>query len=354
MKLRFHLLALPNVQTTSAYSLDGFCMATIRMAKLLKELGHTVILYASEENEAPCNELVSIISKEEQRTILAGGEYQYAALHNSGAALWSLSNQRCIIEVGKRKKPQDFILIIGGTSQQVIADAHPDIISIEYSIGYISSFSKYRIYESHYWRAWTSGTQQAQDGRFYDDVIPLFFDEDEFTFRKEKEPFALYVGRLIPKKGLGIACEAAEKAGIKLKCIGHGDPSLITHGAEYLGAVSMEERNDWMSRASVLICPTMYIEPFGSIAVEAQLCGTPVVSTAFGGFIETVEHGKTGYHCNYLGEFVRGLQNANGLDHTYIRQRAVEKYSYHNIKHQYQRYFDRLMLLWGDGFNSLK
>ena len=329
-------------------------MATIRMAKLLKELGHTVILYASEENEAPCNELVSIISKEEQRTILAGGEYQYAALHNSGAALWSLSNQRCIIEVGKRKKPQDFILIIGGTSQQVIADAHPDIISIEYSIGYISSFSKYRIYESHYWRAWTSGTQQAQDGRFYDDVIPLFFDEDEFTFRKEKEPFALYVGRLIPKKGLGIACEAAEKAGIKLKCIGHGDPSLITHGAEYLGAVSMEERNDWMSRASVLICPTMYIEPFGSIAVEAQLCGTPVVSTAFGGFIETVEHGKTGYHCNYLGEFVRGLQNANGLDHTYIRQRAVEKYSYHNIKHQYQRYFDRLMLLWGDGFNSLK
>lgn len=329
-------------------------MATIRMAKLLKELGHTVILYASEENEAPCNELVSIISKEEQRTILAGGEYQYAALHNSGAALWSLSNQRCIIEIGKRKKPQDFILIIGGTSQQVIADAHPDIISIEYSIGYISSFSKYRIYESHYWRAWTSGTQQAQDGRFYDDVIPLFFDEDEFTFRKEKEPFALYVGRLIPKKGLGIACEAAEKAGIKLKCIGHGDPSLITHGAEYLGAVSMEERNDWMSRASVLICPTMYIEPFGSIAVEAQLCGTPVVSTAFGGFIETVEHGKTGYHCNYLGEFVRGLQNANGLDHTYIRQRAVEKYSYHNIKHQYQRYFDRLMLLWGDGFNSLK
>ena len=115
----------------------------------------------------------------------------------------------------------------------------------------------------------------------------------------------------------------------------------------------MEERNDWMSRASVLICPTLYIEPFGSIAVEAQLCGTPVVSTAFGGFIETIEHGKTGYHCNYLGEFVRGLRDAQNLDHAYIRQRAVEKYSYHNIKHQYQKYFDRLLLLWGTGFNSL-
>jgi glycosyltransferase involved in cell wall biosynthesis len=328
-------------------------MATIRMAKLLKELGHAVILYASDENEAPCNELVSILSKEEQKTILAGCKYQYAALDNEGAKLWELSNKRCITEIGKRKKPRDFILIIGGTSQQVIADANPDIISIEYSIGYIASFSKYRIYESHYWRAWSSGKQQMQDGRFFDDVIPLFFDEDEFTFRKEKEPFALYVGRLTPKKGLSIACEAAEKAGIKLKCIGHGDTSLITHGAEYLGAVSMEERNDWMSRASVLICPTLYIEPFGSIAVEAQLCGTPVVSTAFGGFIETIEHGKTGYHCNYLGEFVRGLRDAQNLDHAYIRQRAVEKYSYHNIKHQYQKYFDRLLLLWGTGFNSL-
>jgi glycosyltransferase involved in cell wall biosynthesis len=136
--------------------------------------------------------------------------------------------------------------------------------------------------------------------------------------------------------------------------IGHGDPALITHGGEYLGPVSAEERNEWMSRASALICPTLYIEPFGSIAVEAQLCGTPVVSTAFGGFIETVEHGKTGFHCNYIGEFVRGLQDCENLDRKYIRDRAVENYSYHNVKHKYQRYFDRLMLLWNQGFQSLE
>ena len=351
--MRFHLLAPPNGQTTSAYSLDGFCMATIRMAKLLKELGHTVILYASEENEAPCNELVSILSKEEQNTILAGCQYQYAATDKNGEKLWAVFNERCIKELGKRKKPKDFILTIGGTGQQAIAEAHQDLITVEYSIGYVGSFSRYRVYESHYWRAWSTGKQQSPDGRFFDEVIPLFFDENEFTFRKEKEPFALFVGRLTPKKGLSIACQAAEKAGVQLKVIGHGDTSLVTHGAEYLGAVSMQERNDWMSRASVLICPTLYIEPFGSIAVEAQLCGTPVVSTAWGGFIETIEHGRTGYHCNYLGEFVRGLQDAQSLDHAYIRQRAVALYSIQNIKYQYQRYFDRLLLLWDDGFNSL-
>ncbi len=354
MKLRFHLLALPNVQTTKDYSLDGFCSATIRMARLLKSLGHEVILYASEENEAPCDELVTVIKKEEQKILLDGIEYQYAALFNKGYPLWALANNRAIVEIGKRKQPKDFILTIGGTSQEAIARAHPDLMTVEYSIGYVSQFAKYRVYESQYWRAHSSGAHGEVDGRFFDETIPLFFDEKEFTFRAEKEPFALYVGRLIPKKGLDTACKAAQLAGIKLKVIGHGDEALVTHGAEYLGAVSQEERNDWMSRASCLICPTLYIEPFGSISVEAQMCGTPVVSTDFGGFTETVEQDKTGFRCKYMGEFVLGLKRAASLSPLYIRERAVRMYSIDSIKHEYQRYFERLMMLWEDGWDTAK
>lgn len=351
--MRFHLLAPPNVQTTRAYSLDGFCMATIRMARLLKELGHEVILYGSEENEAPCDELVRVITKEEQKVLLDGLDYQYAAMFNRAAALWQLANNRSVVEIGKRKQPRDFLLTIGGTAQEPIANAHPDLMTVEYSIGYVSSFAKYRVYESHAWRAWSAGAQGNTDGRFFDEVIPFFFDEDEFQFRPKKEDFALYVGRLVPKKGISIACQAAQAAGIPLKVIGHGDPSLVTHGAEYLGALGMEERNDYMSRASVLLAPTLYLEPFGSVAVEAQLCGTPVVSTPYGGFVETIEHGKTGFHCSYLGEFVRGIQDAPLLEPRYIRDRAVMKYSMHNVKHDYQRYFDRLSLLWDAGWDTL-
>lgn len=353
--MRFHLVALPNVQTTRAYSLDGFCMATIRFVKLLKSLGHHVTLYASEENEAPCDELVTVIKKEEQKVLLDGLEYQHAALFNRGYPLWALANNRTIIEIAKRKQPKDFICIIGGTSQEPIANAHPDLMTVEYSIGYVSSFSNYRVYESHYWRAVTHGTQNMVDGRFFDDVIPLFFDETEFKFREkgERDPVALYVGRLVPKKGLSIACQAAAAAGVKLKVIGHGDQSLITHGAEYLGALSMEDRNEWMSRASVLIAPTTYIEPFGSTAVEAQMAGTPVVATDFGGFVETVEHGKTGYRCNYLGEFAKGISAAMHLDNHYVRDRAVANYSITALAPRYQAYFERLLTLWDRGFDTL-
>jgi glycosyltransferase involved in cell wall biosynthesis len=328
-------------------------MATIRMARLLKELGHRVILYASEENEAPCDELVQVITKEEQKVLLDGMDYQYAALCNRGYPLWALSNNRSIIEIGKRKEERDFILTIGGTSQEPVALAHPDLMTVEYSIGYMSQFAKYRVYESHVWRAWSTASQGGTDGRFFDAVIPLFFDEDEFEYHPVKEPFVLYVGRLIPKKGVAIACQAAEAAGVPLKVIGHGDTSLITNGAEYLGPLNASDRNEWMKRAQALLCPTIYLEPFGSVAVEAQLCGTPVISTDYGGFVETVEHGQTGFRCSYLGEFVQAIHRSTSLDAKYIRKRAVAKFSMHNIKHDYQRYFDRLMCLWDKGWNSL-
>jgi glycosyltransferase involved in cell wall biosynthesis len=348
--MRLHLLALPNVQTTKAYSLDGFCVATIRFAKMMKDIGHTVILYASEENEAPCDELVTVITKAEQKA-LSRGEYQYEAM-NENYPLWSVANPRIIEAIRERKQPRDLLLTIGGASQKVIADAHPDLPCVEYSIGYIASFAPYRIYESCAWQHWSHGQQQNQFGRFFDEVIPYFFDEQEFIPRVNKENFTLYVGRLTQNKGLTIACRAAKLAGVPLKVIGHGDPALVTDGAEYLGVLPDAERNDWMSRASSVLCPTLYLEPFGAVAVEAQLSGTPVISTNFGGFTETVEHGKTGFRCAYLGQFAQALKEVYSLDPNYIRQRAVEKYSMHRLKYSYERYFDKLSMLWDKGWDT--
>lgn len=350
--MRFHLLGLPNSQATAAYSLDGFAMMTIRCARMLKALGHTVFLYASEENEAPCDELITCITKEVQKYVLHNGEYQYAAIDERNA-LWSIANPRMIDGISERKQPGDFILTIGGASQRPVTDAHPDLFDVEYSIGYVGSYARYRVFESHVWRHATHGFQNNADGRFFDAVIPSFFDPSEFEFRDNPEPYFAYCGRLTEKKGIGIACDAARLAGVPLKVVGHGNPALITYG-EYLGALPMLERNRVLANATAVFCPTYYVEPFCCVAVEAQLGGTPVISTDFGGFVETVEHGKTGFHCNYLGEFVEAVERVRALDRAYISERAHRLYSMHNVKHQYQRYFERLQLLLGDGWNSLE
>ncbi len=355
--MRVQLLSLPNTQTTRAYSLDGFCMATIRFCHLLKKLGHHVTLYASEENEAPCDELVTVIKKDEQETFLEGlkGDptpYQYAYIEE-WSPIWQLANIRMVKELAKRKQDRDFLCMIGGASQKPVADAHPDLMCVEYSIGYQASFAPYRVFESRAWQHATYASQNIADVRFFDDVIPCFYEPTEFPYRAKKEPFALYVGRLIPRKGLEIACRASQAAGIPLKVIGHGDKNLVTHGAEYLEALHIDARNDWMARASCVLTPTTYIEPFNQVAVEAQMCGTPVVATDLGGFTETIEQGVTGYRCHMLGEFAQAIRDCQHLDPRIIRQRAERLYSIDAVAPQYQRYFDRLSLLWGEGWNSL-
>lgn len=361
--MRFHLLALPNAQTTRAYSLCGFTQATIRFTHLLKRLGHEVILYASEENEAPCDELVTVITKEEIESLLSTtrnskGEieptpYQYAYIEE-WSPLWQLANARMIREISKRKCEHDFIASIGGSSQKPVADAHSDLMFVEYSIGYNGSFSPYRVFESEAWKHVIYGAQQISDGRFFDAVIPCFYDPSEFTFRSIKEPFALYVGRLVPRKGIEIACKAAYHAGVPLKVIGHGDPRLITHGAEYLGALPMDERNEWMSRAKCVLTPTIYVEPFNQAAVESQMCGTPVIATDWGGFTETIEQGVSGYRCSYLGEFVQAIHDCAKLDTKKIRKRAMSKYSIESVAPQYEAYFKRLSILWNRGWDTLE
>lgn len=319
---------------------------------MLRDLGHTVFLYASEENEAPCDELITVISKEEMNTLLDFDkcEYQHAWI-DERSPIWQLANPRMIKEIAKRKQPRDFICLIGGASQKPVTDAHPDLMAVEYSVGYVGSYTPYRVFESTAWRHMTYGFQAKWDGRFFDTVIPLFFDESEFEFREEKEPFVLYVGRLIDRKGISIAVKAAAGAGVKLKIVGHG-PGVEVGNAEVVGKISWQERNDLMARAMAVLCPSIYVEPFNAVAVEAQLCGTPVISTDFGGFTETVEQGKTGFRCNYLGEFIQGIKQAPSLSARYIRDRAVDKYSMNRVKHQYQTYFDRLSLLWGSGWDS--
>ena len=348
--MRFHLLAPPNIQTTGGYSLDVFGMITMRFARLLKGLGHTVILYGSEDNETPCDEFVSTISRETQLKYLGKMAYQ-TIVPSPDYPLWSESSKVAIREIRARKKPGDFICSISGYAHQTVATAFPDLMFVEYSIGYRGSFSKYRVFQSDAWRHFTYGTEQNIVGKNFDEVIPAFFDLDEFTLQRKKDSFVLYIGRLTADKGVSVACRAARVAGVKLLVAGYGNKALVTDGAEYIGVLTGDRKKELMARASAVLVPTQYLEPFGCVVVEAQLCGTPVITSDFGSFREIVEEGRTGYRCHYLGEFVRAIQRRGELDPEYIRCRAIEQFSTPVVAPRYQKYFDRLNLLWGDGWN---
>jgi glycosyltransferase involved in cell wall biosynthesis len=94
----------------------------------------------------------------------------------------------------------------------------------------------------------------------------------------------------------------------------------------------------------------VYLEPFGNVAVEAQACGTPAITTDWGAFTETVLHGQTGFRCRTLREFIDAALTCHTLDPWAIRQHAVANYSLEATAVKYDRYFRRLLTVWGDGW----
>jgi glycosyltransferase involved in cell wall biosynthesis len=114
--------------------------------------------------------------------------------------------------------------------------------------------------------------------------------------------------------------------------------------------VGPERRGELMAGAQAVWVPTIYCEPFGNVAVEAQLCGTPVITTDWGAMTETVEDGVTGFRCRTLGEFLDAARNVHRLSPAYIRGRAEALYSTQAVARRYQRHFERLYSLWSDGW----
>jgi glycosyltransferase involved in cell wall biosynthesis len=349
--MRFHVAALPHTHTTTKFLSCAYTAKVINFCRMMKDRGHTVFLYGGEKNEAPCDEHIVCVS-ETDRAAHVGDKHFTSASFDYSLPFWTKANDRMTQEIAKRAEKTDFICVIGGYAQKQIADNLPHMITVEFGVGYGGTFSKYRVFESYAWMhtcygAATMGKPHDADGQWWDAVIPGYLDPAMFPFREQKDDYFMFIGRLVDRKGYRIAADVCFELGKKLVVAGQGKPPL---GCEYVGVVGPEERGRLMAGAKAVFVPTIYLEPFGNVNVEAQACGTPVITTDWGAFTETVKHGLTGYRCRTFGEFKRAAEKCHVLDPKVIRQHAVDNYSLDVIGEKYERYFERLMTLWTDGW----
>jgi glycosyltransferase involved in cell wall biosynthesis len=366
-QMRFHVVGLPHTQTHKKHTACAFTEKIRKFCIMMRSLGHTVFHYGAEGSEADCNEHITIITAQEQEQFFGpfNPDKLYSIDWTGQARYWPLTNDRAAVEINKRAQAKDFVcLVAGGINISLASQLSPNCMAVEPFIGYNGVFAKYRVFESqaHMHKIWGAEGGYDPDGKFYDAVVPNYFDSNDLPLQTEKKDYYLYLGRLIQRKGINIAVDTCNQLGAKLIIAGQGCAKLetTTRGKRltaedgqvyegdigYVGCVIGQQKADLFGHAKATFVPTRYIEPFGGVAVESQMCGTPAITTDFGAFPETVEHGKTGFRCRTLNEFVQAAKAVSTLDPIYIHQRAVRLYSMKNVRHQFDTYFRNLLDLW--------
>ncbi len=360
-----HVVSLPHTQTTEKFLHCAYTQKVVKFCKMMLAQGRRVILYSGDENEAECTEHVPLFS-EQWRTERFGAWDKNGLFGNitwnPADDHWRFMNARAIEEIRKRRAPKDLLCLVSGWPQSTIAEALPELMPVEWAVGYTGIHLAYRVFESYAWMHHVYGLKQIEDGAAYDTVIPNFFDLADFQTPKSKGGYLLFVGRVIPRKGPHVAAEIAERAGLKLLIAGPGvthvesglirAPGLEIKGThvEYVGSVGKKERTELMSGALALMAPTLYIEPFGGVSVEAMMCGTPVVASDWGAFTETVIPGQSGERFRTLQEGVDAISKARSIPAKRIREYAKSRFSLESVGPQFDKHFNRLTTLWSKGW----
>lgn len=375
-----HVIGFPHTQTNSSYATCAYTQRVVKFCRMMTGRDRRVILYSGDENTASCDEHVTVFTEKQRRGWF--GEHDENDLDRGGfkwewnEPYWLEMNARAVGEIRRRMDKTDLLCLSQGYSQKLLADAIPEMIVAEVMVGYrgIIDWERaspaFAAFESQSHRAMVYGEKgwHGEKGwpRLGDVVIPNQFDPDELPEGPGGGDYLLYIGRLIPNKGIGWACRIAEALDMRLVAAG---PGGLAHGPgwvqaplerfesprlEYVGPVGIEERAELMGNAEVTLVPSLYAEPFGGVAVESMMCGTPVVTTDFGAFTDTVLEGVSGYRFQTLQEAVSATESAMELPREPVREYALERFSLDAVAPLYERWFANLDMLWEGGFMRLR
>lgn len=355
-----HLVCLPHTRVTREFATCAYTQKAFRFSKMMAARGFEVVLYAPEGSDDTHCEVVETLSEMERVAIFGADDANRLPAWPTDAE-FALSNDRALRAIKDRWQDGDVVLLSSGYSMRELAAELP--FCVEPFVGYEGIVTPYCAFESNAWRHFLYGKRGINDGRWFDTVIPNYFDVEDFPVTAEggEGDYLLFIGRLIERKGPHIALEIAKAADMRLLIAG---PGALDSGdgfvqcpwgrlegdLEYVGPVGIEGRCELMSGARATLVPTTYIEPFGGVAVESMLCGTPAITSPWGAFSETVEDGLTGYRFATLGEAEQAVYSAESISRERVRSRAVERFSLEAVGREFEDWLCRLDSLWRDGW----
>ncbi len=362
---RLHVLGVPHTRTSVEFSHCAFSQKVVRLIPMMQRQGYEVWHYGVGKDCAGANSHVEIMDVGTQVDLLGYVPGADPAKFvgddaNVGHPVYRLFNERLKRALAETVVPGDLVCLPLGRGHEAGTSAHRGV-NVETGIGYPETFTHFKVYESNAWYAWHMG-KAGQQGHDYHWVIPNYFDAAQWPLGDDTRGYVAYFGRLIASKGIAIVREIARaRPDLNVFLCGQGDPapwlSSDVPNLRYMPPIHGMARAAYLGSAIALLTPTRYLEPFGGVTVEANLCGTPALTSAYGVFPETIVDGFTGWKCHTLGDFLAALEWAETLtpeQRARIRTQAVLKYSLDAVGPMYARAFQQIHDLSGRGWYTLR
>ena len=162
-------------------------------------------------------------------------------------------------------------------------------------------------------------------------------DPADYRFRRDKDDYDLFLGRLHSVKGYRWAIEGAKRTGHRLVVAGGWRPSL-SRRVRYVGKVGGDRKAALLAGAQVFWMPALWDEPFGITLIESLVSGTPVHGTRRGSLPEVItpEVGALG---DTVDELVALRPGLTGVDPERCRGHVERWFSHHAMAEGYLRMF---------------
>lgn len=129
-------------------------------------------------------------------------------------------------------------------------------------------------------------------------VVKPNFVKDQGIGKPERDNFFLFVGRLVPEKGIKTLLRAAAAGGFNLTVIGDGPLAADVREASghspnitYLGSRDKTEVIETLKKCTAMVCPSEWYEGLPLTVLEAYSTGTPVIASGMESMLDYLDDG---------------------------------------------------------------
>lgn len=153
-------------------------------------------------------------------------------------------------------------------------------------------------------------------------------DPAEFIFRRDKDDYDLFIGRLHSIKGYKWAIAGAKRLRRRLVIAGGWRPSF-SRFVRYVGEVDGTRKRELLAGARCVWMPALWDEPFGLTLIEPLFSGTPVLGTRWGSLPEILTP-EVGALCDTVEEMIDAARDIGTRSPEACRAHA-ERYFSHRV-----------------------